>query len=733
MRIGLVSPYSWTHPGGVTRHVEALAREHAAAGHDVRVLAPYDGDPREAPEWLVPLGGTVGLPFNGAVSNLALTPFAASTLRRELRGGRFDVVHVHEPVAPLPGWLAMGVADAPLVGTFHTYSENVLPHAVAALWGSRRNLNRLRVRIAVSEAAAWTGRRFFGGEYRIVPNGVALPEGGPPAPRRRAAGEPLEIAFVGQAVERKGLPVLLRAFEALREHVPARLTVIGADAAELAPVLADGEGVIALGRVGEAEKRAALARAHVLCAPSLGGESFGMVLTEAFAAGTPVVASDIAGYRGVVEDGAEGVLVPPGDAVALAETLRDLALEPERLERLGERASRAAERYAWPRIAAQVASAYEHAIAIPEPEGAVARAAVRAGFRSADLGPRRPARRLRTLEPKAAGLARFVPAVRRVAVLAGGMAALGGAWLAIQRIGWSSIAGAVLASSPAWIVFAVALMCISMALRAVSWHAILRAALPDARPRLADALQGTFIGVLMSATLPVRLGEPARALIVARRLGRARERLPAVLGTLVSQTLLNLVALLVLGVAMFQTVGVFAGRQGALLAYAAAPLVVLGVVLAVRPLARVRSGLHVFRHPRLAGLAAATQFGAWLLQWAACVVLLEALGLDVKGTGVGAAAAVLFAVNVTAAVPLTPSNLGIFQAACVAVLTSGYGIGAAQALAYGIVLQAAEIATAVAMGAPALLREGLSWRDVRLRTLHSAPVSLGAPAGERAS
>src|SRR5215210_5006783 len=287
MRIGLVSPYSWTHPGGVTRHVGALAREHAAAGHDVRVLAPYDGDPREAPDWLIPLGGTVGLPFSGAVSNLALTPFAASTLRRELRAGRFDVVHVHEPVAPLPGWLSMAVADAPLVGTFHTYSHHVLPHAVAALWGSRRNLNRLRVRIAVSEAAAWTGRRFFGGEYRIVPNGVALPPGGPPAPRRRAPGEPLEIAFVGQAVERKGLPVLLRAFEALREHVPARLTVIGVEADALAPLLADARGVRALGRAGEEEKQAALERAHVLCAPSLGGESFGMVLTEGFAAGTP--------------------------------------------------------------------------------------------------------------------------------------------------------------------------------------------------------------------------------------------------------------------------------------------------------------------------------------------------------------------------------------------------------------------------------------------------------------
>ena len=167
-----------------------------------------------------PLGPTIGWASNGAVSNLSHTPTAIARLRRELRSGQFDVVHVHEPVTPVVGWDALTSADAPLVGTFHCYSESRPPHAIAALMGARRKLNHLAVRIAVSDAAAWTGRRFYGGEYRVVPNGVALPDGGVPAPRLRAPGEPLEIAFVGQAVERKGLPVLLRAFEALREHVP---------------------------------------------------------------------------------------------------------------------------------------------------------------------------------------------------------------------------------------------------------------------------------------------------------------------------------------------------------------------------------------------------------------------------------------------------------------------------------------------------------------------------------
>src|SRR3954453_24006552 len=210
MRVALVSPYSWTYPGGVTRHIEALAAELDRAGHDIRVLAPFDEDrrrtavlhrgarpqARSVPEYLVPVGGTIGWAFNGAVSNLAGTPSTIATLRRELRAGAFDVVHVHEPVAPVVGWDVLSSADAPLVGTFHCYSESVPPHKVAALLGARRKLNHLSVRIAVSEVAAWTGRRFYGGRYRVIPNGVALLEGGVPAPRVRAPGEPLKITFV---------------------------------------------------------------------------------------------------------------------------------------------------------------------------------------------------------------------------------------------------------------------------------------------------------------------------------------------------------------------------------------------------------------------------------------------------------------------------------------------------------------------------------------------------------
>jgi len=769
MRVALVSPYSWTYPGGVARHIEALAGELLAGGHEVRVLAPFDPDTRrtaiahrgarpqlrEVPEWLVPLGGTIGYAFNGAVSNLAGTPSTLLTLRRELRAGAFDVVHLHEPVAPVPCWDALMSADAPLVGTFHCYSHSTLPHVGAAVAGAHRRLNRLAVRIAVSEAAAWTGRRYYGGRYRVIPNGVHLPPGGPPAPPSRAPGEPLRIAFVGQPVARKGLPVLLRAFEALRAQVPAELVVVGSTPEELAPLLHGGAGVTALGRVDDGAKHRALAAADVLCAPSTGGESFGMVLTEAFAAGTPVVASDIPGYRDVVSRGEDGLLVPPGDATALAEALRDLALAPERLAGMAAAAGERAQRYAWPRIAEEVVGAYEDARAAPAPAGALARAAVRAGAVPADPGARVAPRRLPSLEPRRPRRARVLRGARNAALGAAAGGTLAGGYLAVDRIGADSIAEAVVRSSPVWTLLAVALMCGAMVLRAVSWHAILRAALPAARPRLADAMQGTTIGVLMSATLPARLGEVSRALIVARRLGQPREQLPAVLGTLVSQTLLNVLALVILGAVMFTTIGLFAGRQQALAWYAVAPFLVLCAVLVAPALLRrgscprserarrwagrgraalvsVRSGLAVFRRPRLGLLATTMQLGAWALQWLACYLLLVALGLEGQAD-LGAAAAILFAVNVTAVLPITPSNLGVFQAACVAVLSGAYGVTAASALGYGIILQLVEVATAFMMGGPALVKEGLSWREVRLRALHSAPVSLGpAPSAQAA-
>ncbi len=774
MRVALISPYSWTYPGGVTRHIEALSVRLLGAGHDVRILAPFDPDDRlarrmhrgarpqarGAPAELVSLGRTVGIPGNGAVSNVAMGGHAIAVLRAQLRHGGYDVAHVHEPVCPLLGWDALCCAQVPLVGTFHCYSESTPMHAFAALAGAHRRLNRLSVRIAVSEAAAWTAQRYYGGRYRIIPNGVDLAAGGHPelAPARPSAQtasearaqRPLEIVFVGQAVERKGLPVLLRAFEALRAQVPAHLTLVGAAPGEVAHMMLDDGAVTVLGKVDEAAKVAALARADVLCAPSLGGESFGMVLTEAFAAGTPVVASDIPGYRDVVRNGVEGLLVPQGDARALAEALRTLALDRPRRLTMAAAARRRAERYAWPLVAAEVLDAYEQAIDAPRPEGALRRASTRAGLLPADGLPTVRPRRLPSLAPAPTGGRRAFALVRRALMLVVIMAMVALAGLALTRIGLDHVAASLVASRPSWVLVGVGLMCASMVLRGLAWHAILCAAPSLGRVRVVDALQGTFIGVLMSATLPARLGEPSRALVVARRLGRARETLPVVLGTMVSQTLLNLVALALLGVVMFSKVDFFDGRHGALIAATVAPVATL-LALLVAPalvprsavsrsarlaallgrlraaLLHARGGLRVFGRPRLGAAATVAQLGAWALQWLSCYVLLVALGLDARA-GVAGAAAVLFAVNVTAVLPATPSNLGVFQAACVAVLTGAFHVAAPAALAFGIVLQAVELVTAVVMGAPALVKEGLSWREVRLRALHSTPVVLDQPS-----
>ena len=742
----------------MNRHVEALAEEFLGRGHHVRVLAPFDPpgrlsralhrsapQEREAPDYLVPLGRTVGIGANGAISNVAATPGAGIFApRRELRDGDYDVVHVHEPVAPLVGWNAVLGARSPVVGTFHAYSTKALPNHIASALGARRIFIRLSARIAVSEAAAWTGRRWFGGHYEIVPNGVdadAAPAG--PGP---SAGE-LRVLFVGRSEERKGLPVLLSAFGALTEHVPCRLTVIGAEREEVQRYLADPETmrwIDVRGRVSGESLWSALHEADLLCAPSLSGESFGMVLTEAFAAGTPVLASAIAGYSDVVTDGVDGVLVPPADPQRLAEELQRAHYEPERLAEMGEAARQTARRYAWSRIADQVTDVYEQAIEVPPPIGAAARTAHWMGLRPADGKLPQPPRKLPSLDPEpavaAGGGRRFA---RRIALGVTGALGLGLTALAAQSIGVDKVVSSIVRSDLTWVLIACALMALSLFARAGAWYAIVRAALPNRPVRRRDVTSATMIGVLMSATLPARLGEPARAMALARHTGRMRETFPVLLGTIVSQTMLNILALAILGVIIVSSTDLFHSSTEKIFAFSLVPLALLVVVLIAPTLMRrngngrlarvasyvhaallqVRAGLAVFREPRRGAVAAAGQLGAWAIQLAACWALFAALGLSDQAS-IGAAAAVLFAVNVTAVVPATPSNIGVFQLAVISVLHTGFGIGTADALAYGVILQAVEIATAVALGLPALVREGLTWSDLRVQALSASPVRL---------
>ena len=444
-----------------------------------------------------------------------------------------------------------------------------------------------------------------------------------------------------------------------------------------------------------------------------------MVLTEAFASGTPVVASEIAGYSDVVEHGVDGILIPPGDPQRLAEELLRLHVEPRRRAAMGAAARESAERFAWPRIAARVERVYERAIAVPRPADRMTRIAQRYGFAPADGLPRVPAARIPSPEPIPVDTtSRRRRIARRIGLGAGTAVGFGLTFLAARRIGFDSVVESAVRSDFAWVLIATAFMCLSMFFRAGAWFLTARSALPAAVLRRRDFTSATMIGVLMSATLPARLGEPARAMIIARRIGRFRETFPILLGTLVSQTVLQhrradparrrhrqldgpLPPQLRASLPRQPRSGDPAdrGRRRA----------------GGRPPRRQRprrpprrdgarrarqgaAGLAVFRDPRRAPLAASLQLLAWAIQVAACYALAVAMGLDGE-IGIGGAAAVLFAVNVTAVVPATPSNIGVFQLAVISVLTTGYGVGAADALAYGVILQAVEIATAVGLGA----------------------------------
>jgi phosphatidyl-myo-inositol alpha-mannosyltransferase len=760
MRIALVSPYSWTYQGGVNRHVEALAEQFISEGDHVRVLAPWDPpglisrrlhrsqpELREAPDYLIPLGRTLGIGANGAVSNLSVFPEGPISLRRELKSGNFDVVHVHEPLAPIVGWDATVFRDAPVVGTFHAYSTKAFPNYAATLLGARRRFNQLSARIAVSEAAAWTGRRWFGGEYAIVPNGVDV-AAAPKGPKTES--DELRLLFLGRAEERKGLPVLLAAFQALVEHVPSRLTVVGADPEDVARLIADPDvlsHIDVLGKVSDSVLWRQLGEADLLCAPSLTGESFGMVLIEAMAAGTPVIASKIAGYSDVVTDGVDGVLVPPADPQALAEELQLLAHEPERLAAMGAAGRKSAERYAWPHVAGEIRQVYDWVSeAAPAPVSGMEAAARRTGLMPIDGSPRHPAKRLPSLDPAPVAMSgRGRRAARKAGVAVAGALGLLLTALAARRIGVDSVARNIIDSDLKWVLIACALMVAAMFARAASWVAIARAALPGRVVRRRDVTSATMIGVLMSATLPARLGEPARAMVLSRRVGRMRETFPVLMGTIVSQTALNILALVLLGGIIVSTTDLFQASTQKLFLVSTAPLVILLAVLAAPSFVKVngegriaraiqavrgaikqaRRGLTVFRDPRKGPFAAVAQLFAWFLQLLACWALFAALGLDHR-VAIGAAAACLFAVNVTAVVPATPSNIGIFQLAIISVLNKGFGIPAADALAYGVILQAVEIATAVGLGVPALVREGVTWSDMRMRALSAAPVHLSS-------
>ena len=372
MKVGIVVPYSWSFGGGVVDHAEAQRRALGAIGIETRlligndppgsfsrILHPRTGRSGPPPEGVIPLGRSVVVPGNGALNNLVLSPATLPRLRRVLATEGFDLLHVHEPLAPIISPAALALWNGPVVGTFHAAGNSAWRAYADAIFGFVAE--RIDLRIAVSQQALRSAAAHTPGEYEVIPNGVDLP------PQADPAGRENRIVFLGRHDPRKGLPVLLRAWHRLNRD-GLRLRVIGADPLAVRLLMTRAHlhhdtSIDVLGYVDDEHLTEELSTAKLLVAPSLGNESFGMVLTRAFACGTPVVASDIPGYAEVVTP-ETGALAPPDDPDALAEAIEAmLADEPARVER-GRAARRRAEtEFAWPLLARRLESCYERVLA----------------------------------------------------------------------------------------------------------------------------------------------------------------------------------------------------------------------------------------------------------------------------------------------------------------------------------------------------------------------------------
>ncbi|MEU6724361.1 glycosyltransferase family 4 protein [Nonomuraea wenchangensis] len=362
MKVGIVCPYSWDMPGGVKQHIDDLTQALAAQGHDVSVIAPA-ADDDELPPYVTGAGRAVPVPYNGSVARMSFGFLSAARVRRWVRTGDFDVLHIHEPLIPSLGVLACWAAKGPIVATFHASFSRSRAIAVAEPL-LRSALEKLTGRIAVSDAARKSLVEQFGGDAVLIPNGVTVD--------RYAQAEPLEgwgpdgrtIGFLGRMdEERKGLPILLEAFAALAAERPeVKLLIAGPgdekDVYERVPARFR-DRVTVLGMVSEADKIRAYHSVDVFCAPNTRGESFGIVLAEAMASGATVLASDIPAFRKVLGDGQAGALFANGDAASLAREAGALLDAPERRAKLAEEALVAVRKYDWSTVARDVVRVYE--------------------------------------------------------------------------------------------------------------------------------------------------------------------------------------------------------------------------------------------------------------------------------------------------------------------------------------------------------------------------------------
>jgi len=377
VKIGIVVPFSWSYWGGVVEHAESQAKALFDLGHEPRIvigndppglltraLHPREGRHGALPDYVIPVGRTVIVPAAFSLANVCLSPRSMPRIKRVFEQERFDLVHVHEPLAPVISLYALAAAPCPVVATVHSSGGRWCPWG-RRFWGVL--VPRIDYRIAVSEHAARAAEPWVGGPFEIIPNGVALADDVSPGGRSN------HVVFIGRHEPRKGLRVLLAAWPAIHRKTGARLRIIGADPLAVRYLLRRSalseDGIDILGVVTAEVRDAELARAKLLAAPAIGAESFGMVLTEAFAAGTPVVASDIPGFREVA--GPEtGMLVPPDDPGALETAIAALLGDEPRRRALAVRAREVAEeRYSWRGVVSRLLEVYELVSSAPvEPQ-----------------------------------------------------------------------------------------------------------------------------------------------------------------------------------------------------------------------------------------------------------------------------------------------------------------------------------------------------------------------------